>query len=132
MPPMAMQTRRQFGQSPTPALYFVEADFGRHGRAFVETDRDKNSRRQVIEDIAQGQLENVIQVLEIFEDEGSCRDVTEDIACDVRDFLSSQSNGVRGALRDWIDQWCGPATADQLNAAAGFRDEVYQPERDRA
>jgi len=130
---MAMQRRRVSGTSPSPAcpLYFVEADFGRHGLAFVETDRDKNSRRQVIEDIAQGQIENVIQVLEIVEDEGSCRDVTEDIAGEVRDFLSSENNGVRGALRDWIDQWCGPSTADQLNAAAGLHDEVYRPERER-
>jgi hypothetical protein len=129
---MSMQRRRAFGTPTASPLYFVEADFGRHGRAFVETDRDKNSRRQVIENIAQGQLENVIQVLEIVEDEGSCRDVTEDIACDVRDFLSGENNGVRGALRDWIDQWCGPSTADQLNAAAGCHDEVYRPERESA
>ena len=129
---MARHARRQSGTAPTPALYFVEADFGRHGRAFVETDRDKNSRRQVVEDIAQGQLEDVTQVLEIVEDEGSCRDVTEDIACDVRDFLGKENNGVRGALRDWIDHWCGPSTADQLNAAAGLHDEVYRPERETA
>jgi hypothetical protein len=129
---MAMQSRRDSGTAPTPALYFVEADFGRHGRAFVETDRDKNSRKQVIADIAQGQIENVIQVLEIVEDEGSCRDVTEDIACDVRDLLGKDNNGVRGALRDWIDHWCGPSTADQLNAAAGLHDEVYRPERETA
>ena len=129
---MAMQEQPQLGTAPTPDLCFVEADFGRHGRAFVETDRDKNSRQQVIEDIAQGQLENVIQVLEIVEDEGSCRDVTEDIACDVRDLLCKENNGVRGALRDWIDHWCGPSTADQLNAAAGLHDEVYRPERETA
>ena len=129
---MATHARRNSGTAPTPPLYFVEADFGRHGRAFVETDRDKNSRRQVIEDIAQGQIENVIQVLEIVEDEGSCRDVTEDIACDVRDLVCKESNGVRGALRDWIDHWCGPSTADQLSAAAGLHDEVYRPERETA
>ena len=129
---MARHARRQSGTAPTPALYFVEADFGRHGRAFVETDRDKNSRQQVIEDIAKGQLEDVIQVLEIVEDEGSCRDVTEDIASDVLDFLGKENNGVRGALRDWIDHWCGPSTADQLNAAAGCHDDVYRPERETA
>ena len=130
---MPMQRRRAFGTAaPVTPLYFVEANFGRHGRAFVETDRDKNSRRQVVEDIAHGQLENVIQVLEIVEDEGSCRDVTEDTACDVRAFLSRENNGVRGALRDWIDEWCGPSTADQLNAAAGLHDEIYRPERETA
>ena len=88
---MATHPRRDSSTPPTPPLYFVEADFGRHGRAFVETDRDSNSRKQVVTDIAQGQLENVIQVLEIVEDEGSCRDVTEDIACEVRDLLSGET-----------------------------------------
>jgi hypothetical protein len=109
-------------------LYFVEADFGRHGRAFVETDRDKNSRQQVVSDIADCQIENPIRVLEVNEDEGSCRDVTEDIAIEVRDHLFKENNGVRGQLRDWIDQWCGPSTADELNIAAGQFEDVYQPE----
>jgi hypothetical protein len=116
----------------TNPLYFIEADFGRHGRAFVETDRDKNSRAQVIQDIAEGQIENVVKVLEVFENEGSCRDVTEDIACDVRDHLFKQNSGVRGQLREWIDQWCGPSTADELNASAGLHDEVYRQEQEIA
>lgn len=60
-------------------LYFVEASHGHFGNAFGELDRDRNSRQQVIDDIRDGQLENVIKVLEVCEDEGTCRDVTEEI-----------------------------------------------------
>jgi hypothetical protein len=99
--------------APVPPLYFVEADFGRHGRAFVETDRDRNSRAQVIEDIADCQIENPIKVLEIFEDEGTARDVTEDIALAVREFLHVNERPTPLGLVDWIDHHCGK----QLEAA---------------
>lgn len=63
---------------PTLPLYFVECDF-RSGRAFVETCRDSNSRAQVIKDILDGQHDKIVRILEIIEDEGTCRDVLEDI-----------------------------------------------------
>lgn len=66
-----------------PPLYFIEVDYGRLGRAFIECDRNRNSRRQVVESIASGEIENVVTVLEVIEDEHSCRDVTEDIAREV-------------------------------------------------
>lgn len=115
-------------KSPVPPLYFVEADFGRAGASFVETSRDSNSRARVIRDIVEGQVENVLRVLEVVEDECSCRDVTEDIAIAVSDYLSKEHNGVPEHLRDWLDQWCGAGTADRLSAAAGQPDKVYQPE----
>lgn len=58
-------------------LYLIEADFGRIGRAFIETDRDTNSRAHVIELIRSGEVKP-IKVLEIVEDEGTCRDVTDE------------------------------------------------------
>lgn len=93
-------------KTPVPPLYLVEADFGRHGKAFVETDRDRNSRAQVIRNIVEGQVENVLKVLEIFEDEGTCRDVTEDIAREVLDYLNEQQNGIPAHLRDWLERHC--------------------------
>lgn len=59
-------------------LYLIEASFGRLGRAFIETDRDENSRQHVISLIATGEVDPV-KVIEVCEDEGTCRDVTEDI-----------------------------------------------------
>jgi hypothetical protein len=113
-------------------LYMVERSFGRFGNAFVETDRDKNSLRSVVESIVTGQVENVLTVLEIIEDEGTVRNITEDTAIAVRNELDSRGDGVRGALRDWIDHWCGAGTADEINAQAGLFDEVYRQEREPA
>lgn len=90
-----------------PALYFIEVDYGRLGRAFIECDRNKNSRRQVIENIASGDIENVVRVLEVIEDEGTCRDVTEDIAREVLDLklnddFGRMSRGVAGFIEKQI------------------------------
>lgn len=60
------------------AIYLIEANFGRNGRAFIETDRDQNSRAHAVELIRSGEV-NAIKVLEINEDAGTCRDVTTDI-----------------------------------------------------
>lgn len=66
----------------TNPLYLVEASFGSIGRAFIETDRDKNSRKHVVELISSGEVDPV-KVLEVCEDEGTCRDVTADILAEV-------------------------------------------------
>jgi hypothetical protein len=58
-------------------LYFVECR-GRSGnRFFLELDRDDNSAGAVRCLIRHD--DSVIKVLEVCEDEGTCRDVTEDI-----------------------------------------------------
>jgi hypothetical protein len=110
-------------------LILVEADYGSIGRSFVETDRDKNSWDQVIESIATGQYLPV-KVLEIYEDEGSCRDVTEDIARDVFEFFASNHEGAPNneQLRDWLDHWVGAGACDVLNSTAGRREDVYERE----
>ena len=75
----------QANQPNIRPLYLVEVDYGRHGRAFMETDRDTNSRVSLIGDILSGQYDRgeIVTILEIFEDEGTCRNVTEDIANEV-------------------------------------------------
>lgn len=65
-------------------LYFVECDFGRLGRSFVEIDRDRNSRQSVIDDIASGKYRDVLTVLEMNPVEGRCRDVTDEIFGEIR------------------------------------------------
>ncbi len=60
-------------------LYFVECDFGKIGKAFVEIDRDRNSRREVIENIRSGEWRDVVTVLEVNPVERTSRDVTDDI-----------------------------------------------------
>jgi hypothetical protein len=63
-------------------LYFVEQQH-KNGRAFAELDRDRSSLEQVIQDILGGQYTNVVTVLEVFEDEGTVRNITEDVTREV-------------------------------------------------
>ena len=58
-------------------VYFIESDLGRLGRVFIETDRDSNSRSHVIGLIRSGEVKPV-KVIEVCEDEGTVRDVTEE------------------------------------------------------
>lgn len=61
-------------------LYFVECEAfiqGRLARFFIELDRDSNSAGAVRCMIRNDPT--VIKVLEVCEDEGTCRDVTEDM-----------------------------------------------------
>jgi hypothetical protein len=62
---------------PAP-LYLIEASFGRRGRAFIETDRDANSRDKVVELIRSGEV-TPVKIICVDEDAGSVCDVTSDI-----------------------------------------------------
>jgi len=60
-------------------LYFVLKDFGRYGPAFIETDPVENSREAVIDAIASGDLDDVLQVVAVDILGGTARDVTKEI-----------------------------------------------------
>lgn len=56
------------------SLYFLETSSPKLGRWFLELDRDSNSREEIIRQVD----EYTVKVLEINEDEGTCRDVTDE------------------------------------------------------
>ena len=58
-------------------LYLVERDFGKNGTEVI--GYREYTRSKVIDLIAKGEWPNLIRVLEVIEDEGSVRDVTEDM-----------------------------------------------------
>jgi hypothetical protein len=58
-------------------LYFIETQTAKLGRWFIECDRDSNSREAAIKLIRSGEV-CPVKILEICEDEGTCRDVTYD------------------------------------------------------
>lgn len=90
-------------------LYFVECDFGKLGTAFVEIDRLTNSRANVISNIISGDYERVIRVLEVFENEGRCSDVSEDIAREICDLLVNDGTCALffGGLYDFLEGQLG-------------------------
>jgi hypothetical protein len=99
-------------------LYFIELDFGKAGAAFAETDRLTNSRKWAIDAIRSGEWPNceVLRVLEVNEDEGTCRDVTEDMAREVLNALDADYEHVPSFLRDFIDSQLYAGAADAHDA----------------
>jgi hypothetical protein len=69
--------------SNTADVYLVEDDFGRHGVAFVETDKAEADRETIIRNFLSGQYSRPLRVVAFNVDEHWCRDVSEDIAGEV-------------------------------------------------
>ena len=105
-------------------LYFVMADFGHTGHAFVETDIARNSLRQVIVDIATGEIRRPVQIIECNPGERICNDVTRDVAREVYSRLSDSGDGCPDRLRDFIDDNLNAGDADRLDMAAGVFDSA--------
>jgi hypothetical protein len=110
------------GRITDRTLYFVLADFGDAGHAFIETDIARNSLRQVIVDIATGEIKRPVQILECNPVEGICRYITEDVALEVYSRLSDSGAGCPAHLRDFIDENLNAGDADRLDMAAGLFD----------
>jgi hypothetical protein len=77
-PPIAPQQANQ-------DIYLVLDDFGaRQGRAWRETDEEATSREVLIQDLMTGQYSNPTRIVAFNTAEGWSRDVTKDIADDLR------------------------------------------------
>jgi hypothetical protein len=61
-------------------VYLVVNDYGKLGRAFVETDIAEADRETVLRNFVTGQYSNALQVVAFNTAEGWSRDVSEDIA----------------------------------------------------
>jgi hypothetical protein len=65
-------------------IYIVLDDFGRLGRAWRETDEAGTSRATLVRNLLDGQYENPVRVVVFNTAEGWSRDVTVDIADELR------------------------------------------------
>ncbi len=76
-PPInSFSPRTNSGDGQMNTLYFVETTSPRLGNWFLECDRDTNSRASAIRQIREG---DIIKVLEVNEDAGTVRDVTDEL-----------------------------------------------------
>ena len=87
---------------PAP-LYFAEVRYGKLGVEFQATDRDKNSRAEIVHQIRNGV--DVVRVLAVDEQTGTCRDVTEEILAESEEerdprTLDEQLEALRDMLVD--------------------------------
>jgi hypothetical protein len=65
-------------------VYLVLDDFGRLGRAWRETDEAGASRPTLVRNLLEGQYENPVRIVAFNTAEGWSRDVTIDIADELR------------------------------------------------
>jgi hypothetical protein len=77
--------------SPSPAphgpeqdIYIVLDDFGRIGRAWRGTDEDAADREALIRDLLTGEYYKPVRIVAFNSAEGWCRDVSADIADELR------------------------------------------------
>jgi hypothetical protein len=107
MQPLNLHARR-----PNPApLYFVLADHGSAGTAYVERDPNDMDRETTILDLIGGQIDAPLQVFE-GEVGGLFRDVTEDLAREIAGRV--QREPIRQALIDFIGDNAGWQLAREL------------------
>lgn len=83
-----------------------------------ERDVADMDRKSTVEDIACGELEDVLQVIECNPVEGTCRDVTEDIAWEVSAIWSANGEPLSDWQQDFIEQTIGLEAAGAFPRAA--------------
>jgi hypothetical protein len=77
-------------RQPAP-LYFAECAYGRLGNEFQATDRDKNSRAEIIREIRSGAI-TAIKIIEVTE---PCEDFPRGQVLDVTDELIAEAQQER-------------------------------------
>jgi hypothetical protein len=65
-------------------VYLVLDDFGHLGRAWRETDEAEANRTTLVRDLLEGQYENPVRIVAFNTAQGWSRDVTVDIADELR------------------------------------------------
>lgn len=95
-------------------VYLVVDDFGRHGRAWRETDVENTHLETVITDMLDGQYNSPVRVVGFNTAEGWARDVSEDIADEIRRRCDLQMTEVPANLQEFVEQHERRADRQQL------------------
>ena len=81
-------------------LFFIKCAF-KSGNVFVEVDRSRMTRSQVVDDIFHGQYENVVTVIECNPFEHICDDITADVRAEVEALREPSPPLAVQNLQDW-------------------------------
>jgi hypothetical protein len=84
-------------------VYVVLDDFGKLGRAYRETEEEAADKETIIRNLVEGQYNNPVRIVAFNTAEGWSRDVTEDIALEIRDRADRSGEELSAGLRDFID-----------------------------
>src|SRR3954468_23657222 len=84
-------------------VYLVLDDFGSIGRAYREVDEESADKASLIRRLIEGQYNNPVRIVAFNTSEGWSRDVSEDIAREIKDWSERKSEELSPGLRDFID-----------------------------
>lgn len=83
-----------------------------------ERDVADTDRKTTVADIASGEIEDMVQVLELNPVEGTCRDVTEDIAREVMTVWANEAEPLLDRQFDFVEQFVSMQAAQSFQRAA--------------
>jgi hypothetical protein len=86
-------------------IYLVLDDYGRVGRAWAETDDDHTSLEAVIIDLLHGQYRRPVRVVGFNTEEGWSRDVSEDVAHDLRERCADRQREIPEFLEQFVERY---------------------------
>jgi hypothetical protein len=85
-------------------VYLVVDDLGRLGRVWLEADYEATDYETVVRDLLEGQYKNPMGIFAFNTVEGWSRDVSADIAAELRRRCDLQARDVPSRLQDFVDQ----------------------------
>ncbi len=88
-------------------VYLVVDDFGRNGRAYREADVETTDLETVIADLLDGQYKSPIRVVSFNTVEKWSRDVSAEVARELRHRCDLQMRDVPFFLQDFVDRYEG-------------------------
>ena len=101
-------------------VYLVLDDFGRIGRAYVEADEEASDRASVIRRLIEGQYSNPVRVVAFNTSEGWSRDVSEEIAREIKQISETKGEELSPGLNEWIEYQLDLAARSKKYAAASW------------
>ena len=100
-------------------VYLVLDDFGRIGWAWRETDVEDTDYETVINDLLEGQFANPVVVIGFNTAEGWSKDVSEDVARELRQRCGAQDRELPDFLQEFVERYEGPDRSVQLPLPIG-------------
>jgi hypothetical protein len=88
-------------------VYLVLDDFGRHGRAWRETDVERTDLETIIADLMFGQYANSVTVVAFNMAERWSQDVSEDIAREIQMRADLAHTDLSSSLEDFVERHAG-------------------------
>ena len=88
-------------------VYLVADDFGKNGRAWVESDYETSDLETVIQDLLTGQYNNPIRVIAFNTAERWSAEVSEYVAHELRRRCDLQARDIPFFLQDFTDRYEG-------------------------